>query len=115
MLKIKELRVALGISQKEIASTLNIPQNTFSQYETGKRTPDIDTLSAMADFFKCSLDDLAGRNDNNDNLIRQKDLLLSLQNEVEIQQLVAQLNEKNNNSELSSDIIAKIREILNKN
>ena len=36
-MKLKELREENSVSQKEIAQYLNIKQNTYSQYETGKR------------------------------------------------------------------------------
>lgn len=116
MLKIKELRIALGLQQKEVASALMLPQNTFSQYETGKRTPDIDTLNAMADYFKCSLDYLAGRNEN-ENVEQHeeaKKLLRELQTEVEIHKLVSELREKNENSEFAPEILQKIKDILQK-
>lgn len=111
MLKIKELRLALGLQQKEVATALKMPQNTFSQYETGKRMPDIETLSAMADFFECSLDYITGRNEFSSRLEASK-LLKELKNEVEIHKLVADLREKNTNSEFAPEIIEKIKEIL---
>ena len=116
MLKIKDLRIALGLQQKEVAKALMLPQNTFSQYETGKRTPDIETLSAMADFFECSLDYLAGRNEHSEpeNHEEAKKLLKELQTEVEIHKLISELRAKNENSEFAPEILEKIKEILQK-
>lgn len=59
-------------TQKEIADILNISQQTYNNYETGKRTPDIETLIRIADFYKVSLDYLTGRYTLHDNIDRQK-------------------------------------------
>ncbi len=34
-LRLKELRLENGVTQKQLASKLNIKQNTYSQYESG--------------------------------------------------------------------------------
>ena len=49
------------MSQKEFAEILGVPQNTLSQWESGKRTPDLSVLIEIAKFFKVSVDYLAGR------------------------------------------------------
>lgn len=61
MLKIRELRNQMGISQKDLAKQLGIPANTFNQYETGKREPDYETLIKIASFFGIPVDVLLGR------------------------------------------------------
>ncbi|MBR2175652.1 MAG: helix-turn-helix transcriptional regulator [Clostridia bacterium] len=43
---------------------LNLAQNTISQYETGVREPDFQTLIAIADYFNVSIDYLLGRTEN---------------------------------------------------
>ena len=40
-MKLKELRIDSGKTQKEIADYLNVKQNTYSQYENGKITNEI--------------------------------------------------------------------------
>lgn len=60
MLKIRELRNLFGLSQKELAKSLSIPQNTFSQYETGKRAPDFETLKKIANYFNVTVDYILG-------------------------------------------------------
>ena len=59
-MRIKELIAASGATQKEIAAALGIAANTFNQYATGRREPDIDTLIRIADFFQVSVDCLLG-------------------------------------------------------
>ena len=49
------------MSQKALSEALNVPQNTLSQWESGKRTPDIATLIKIAEIFKVSVDYLVGR------------------------------------------------------
>ena len=60
MLRLKEIRSKLNMQQKDICASLNIPQNTYSQYENGKREPDSETLNRIANFFNVSVDYLLG-------------------------------------------------------
>lgn len=47
--KIKEARLALGVSQKELAARLGVSSAMVSQYESGSRTPKYETLKRFAD------------------------------------------------------------------
>ena len=62
-MKLKELREENGVSQKEIAQYLNIKQNTYSQYETGKRQLPIETLIKIAEYYKTTTDYILGLED----------------------------------------------------
>ena len=55
-MKLKQLREDNNLSQSEIANFLNIKQNTYSQYETGKRQLPIDTLIKIAKYYNVSTD-----------------------------------------------------------
>jgi len=57
---LRRIRVSKGLSQRETAKQLQISQQRYNQYETGKRQPDNNTLSMIADFFDCSTDYLLG-------------------------------------------------------
>ena len=59
--RIRELRVAKGWQQKELADRLNIGANSISRYETGKRELDPATINAICDLFGCTADYLLGR------------------------------------------------------
>lgn len=59
--KIKELRIKYNLTQKEVSETLNIKQNSYSNYENNKREPDINTLIKIANIFNTSLDYICGR------------------------------------------------------
>ena len=73
MMRLKELREEQRLSQNGLALKLNVSQSTISAYEVGDRTPDLETLIAIAQFFGVSLDYLAGQSDLKQQ-IRQSDL-----------------------------------------
>ncbi len=63
-MRLKDLREDNDVKQKELAEHLNIKQNTYSQYENGKREIPLDTLCKLADYYNTSIDYLIGRTDN---------------------------------------------------
>lgn len=73
MVRLKELREERRLNQEGLALKLNVSQSTISAYEIGERTPDLETLIAIANFFNVSLDYLAGLTDLKQQ-IRQSDL-----------------------------------------
>lgn len=62
-MRIKEIRLQNGISQKQLALAIGVAQNTLSQYENGKRAPDFDTMARISDYFHVSVDYLLGRDE----------------------------------------------------
>ena len=56
--KLKELRKANGYTQDYVASYLGIVRQTYSHYETGRRTPNYDTIYKLAALYNISVDDL---------------------------------------------------------
>ena len=92
MLRIRELREQRHLNQEGLAQRINVSQSTVSAYETGERTPDLDTLINLADFFDVSIDYLVGRSASKRHL-SQSDLntaeqehLVSYRRLTEIQQ-----------------------------
>lgn len=61
-MKLKELRINKGLSQKEIAKIINTTQQNYARYENNQITPNIDTLKKLADFYGVSLDYLCDFN-----------------------------------------------------
>lgn len=59
-MRLKELRKAKGLTQTQVADELNMPQNTLSQYENGKRKPSKLALNALADYYAVSIEHLKG-------------------------------------------------------
>ena len=59
-MKLRELRVLNNLTQSELAEKMDITQFTYSNYETEKTQPDIETLCKLADYYQVSLDYLCG-------------------------------------------------------
>lgn len=58
--QIKKLRKEHGLSQSRLAKELRVTQQAVGKWETGKSTPDSDTLRIIAEYFKTSVDFLLG-------------------------------------------------------
>lgn len=58
--QIKVLRKQKNLSQKQLATELNVTQQAVGKWETGKSMPDSSTLAKLAEFFKTSVDFLLG-------------------------------------------------------
>ena len=63
MERLKMLRSARGVLQKDIAALLGIDRTTYVKYEKGVSEPSIETLLKLADYFGVSVDFLLGRED----------------------------------------------------
>jgi DNA-binding XRE family transcriptional regulator len=55
---LKEMRKSKGLSQAELASIIGLKQVTICQYESGTRTPDLNTAKKLADALGTTLDDI---------------------------------------------------------
>ena len=73
-MRLKDLREDRDIPQKDIASMLNIKQNTYSQYENGQRQIPIDALIILADFYKTSVDYILEITDQKDPYPKSKSI-----------------------------------------
>lgn len=56
--RLKELRTLHNYTQDYVASALGIVRQTYSHYETGKRTPNSEILFKLAGLYNISIDDL---------------------------------------------------------
>lgn len=54
--RIFTLRTQAGISQQRLADDLKLSRRAVSLWETGRRTPDIQSVLLLADYFQVSLD-----------------------------------------------------------
>lgn len=59
--RIKKLREDKDMSQVELGKLVNVGNTTISQWESGKRSPDIETVKKLANIFGVSSDYLLGR------------------------------------------------------
>ena len=55
-MRLRELREDKDLTQQQIADILNCKQNTYQQYESGKRQLPIQTLKKLCLFYKVSAD-----------------------------------------------------------
>ena len=55
-MRLKELRLEKGATQKEVAEFIYCSSLVYSRYEREEREPDIDTLCRLADFFGVTVD-----------------------------------------------------------
>lgn len=65
MNRLKELRQKNCLTLEKLGQKVNIPKNTLSRYESGKRKPKIETWQRLADYFNVSTSYLMGLNSNN--------------------------------------------------
>ena len=56
--KLQELRKKKGITQEELAELLFVSRTAVSKWETGRGYPNIDSLKAIAGFYKVTIDEL---------------------------------------------------------
>lgn len=54
------LRKREGLSQQDLANRVGLTRSAIGMYETGKREPDLDTLSLLADFYRVDMNTLTG-------------------------------------------------------
>jgi len=57
-IKIKLLRHRKGMTQKELAEKIGVPQQSISRWETGEVIPKIDKLKLIAKVLGCTINDL---------------------------------------------------------
>ena len=55
---LKYLREKNNLKQEDLVDIINLTRQAYSNYENLHRTPDIDTLMILANFYKVSLNDL---------------------------------------------------------
>ena len=54
--RIKELRLSLGSTQKELADQIGVAQNTIAQYEKGKAKTSIEAIVSLANILQTTTD-----------------------------------------------------------
>ena len=61
--RLRELRVAAGLNQTEIADILDMQQNQYSRYERGEREVPMHLFVKLALHYQVSLDYMVGISD----------------------------------------------------
>lgn len=99
MKKIKELRNEHNITMKKLGEIVGVSESAISQYENGKRQPDIETLKVFADFFNVSIDYLLGKTelrnplDIPEHIEGIADLILRMRSDDEFSDIINKINE----------------------
>ena len=62
-MRIRDLREDADKTQAQVAAYLHIRQNTYSQYESGKRQLPLKALIDLANYYKTSTDYILGLTD----------------------------------------------------
>lgn len=75
---IKENRKEHQLTQEQLAETIFVSKKTISNWETGKTTPDLDSLIRLANLFDLSLDNL---------LIEGSNVVDNIKSEIELNTL----------------------------
>ena len=76
--RLKSLRKKAGLTQKQIAEKLQVGQNSYSNWEKGKRTPIQPTIEKLAEILNTSTDYLLGKTD-----IPDLDLEIDIDNAID--------------------------------
>jgi len=58
---LKFLRSKLMYTQKEVATSIGVAQQTYAGYENGKHEPSIELMIRLADIYKMPMDYITGR------------------------------------------------------
>lgn len=61
--RLKQFRVACGLTQEQIADKLNINRTTYTKYETGVSEPSLDLLGRIVSIFGTDYNSVLSEND----------------------------------------------------
>ena len=75
-MKIQEIRVRKGLTQKQVAEAIGCIPSVYSRYETGVREPSVEILIQIARYLGVSLDELVGYDAPNDSGLSSYELAL---------------------------------------
>lgn len=105
-------RLNRGLTQEELGKLVNKSKNNISQYETGKREPDLQTLNKFAEIFNCTVDYLLGRTEQRNTAIIEGERLPKELRDVGVEYLV--VAKEMQDKEIPPEDIRKIIDIIKK-
>ena len=76
--KIKAIRMAKGLTGKELGIRSSTGQSTISEIERGIRSPNIDTLQRICDVLGIQISELFDEEESSPNLVRMRELFMQL-------------------------------------
>lgn len=57
-MNIRQIRLARGMTQKQLAELVDVSESMISQYESGKKSPSNETLLKLGEALDCSVSDI---------------------------------------------------------
>ncbi|MBQ8885520.1 MAG: helix-turn-helix transcriptional regulator [Clostridia bacterium] len=72
---LKELRKLNSLTQKDVATALQISETCYAGYEQGYREPNLETLRKIVLFFNVSADEILGLDDKDEKEIILKTII----------------------------------------
>lgn len=103
---IAKQRESVGISQKELARILNVSSSAVALWEVNKRTPSLETMVKIANYFNISMDVFFTLDRKNTDFIPLEIKIPS----IKCQKMVEYFNSMNEESQ--DIIIGRSRELL---
>ncbi|MBO4126336.1 helix-turn-helix domain-containing protein [Streptococcus suis] len=95
--RLKELRLHHGLTQTQLGEKVGIKQNTFTNWENGKRTPSIEDIIKLSNIFNVSIDYLLGLSNEKSHYIDPSEENKRIRTEVallEITDLLLNINKE---------------------
>lgn len=108
--RLKQYRVACGLTQDQVASILNINRTTYTKYETGVSEPSIDTLNRIVSIFGVDFNSVLGEKDMSEGSIYDSKLPMFNLTKDEQNIVIALRSFSNDEKILLNDKIAEILE-----
>lgn len=75
-MKLKEIRLLRGMTQRQVADYLDCAPSVYSRYETGDRVPSIDVLIKLSRCLGTSIDSIVGNDLVADNALTSYEIAL---------------------------------------
>lgn len=61
--RLRDLRINAGLSQEALGQKCGVTKSSINMYERGERSPKVETLEAIADYFNVDMEYLRGTSD----------------------------------------------------
>ncbi|TVY01091.1 helix-turn-helix domain-containing protein [Paenibacillus cremeus] len=111
--RIAKLREKHSLTQEGLSSKLGITRASLSHYENNRREPTYETIAAIANIFKVSIDYIIGRTDDPhqvlDNDLRDFDDSMELSDSKTLERFTLTIDGKKLSSDEAKRFIAFIR------
>ncbi|MGV9079662.1 helix-turn-helix transcriptional regulator [Lactococcus cremoris] len=108
--RIAELRKEKGLTLKQLGEILGVRDSTLSQYETGKRNPQLGFLQELSDFFGVSLEYLTKNSNERDYDVNDDEKALFVIQKLDSNEISYFDLSKNNLVDLAIWVISKTEE-----